>query len=136
MDDNTRAARREARESVKPKINKRSRLILDTLGSREMTASEITEELAKVGAIPYFNRNFVAPRLTELKEAGILETVGRRKATRSNIFESVWARTQRQRLENATPDARDACPEYGAAQPASGPPREEYEQLTLLKTGG
>lgn len=99
MDGNTAAARREAHTAVKPKIAKRAQIILDTLGNGEMTASEIAEELLRAGVIPYFNRNFVAPRLTELKEAGILETVGRRKATRSDISESVWARKQRQPLK-------------------------------------
>ena len=58
-----------------------------------MTASEITEELVAAGKIPYFNRNYVAPRLTELKDIGVLETVGRRKATRSDATEAdggVW----------------------------------------------
>lgn len=57
-----------------------------------MTASEITEELVAAGEIPYFNRNYVAPRLTEMKQMGILKTVGRRKATRSDATEAVWAR--------------------------------------------
>ena len=68
--------------------------ILETLGNRELTASEITEELVAAGRIPYFNRNYVAPRLTELKEIGILTTVGRRKATRSDATEAVWARAE------------------------------------------
>ena len=55
---------------------------------------EITEELVAAGRIPYFNRNYVAPRLTELKEIGILTTVGRRKATRSDATEAVWARAE------------------------------------------
>lgn len=41
-----------------------------------------------------FNRNYVAPRLTELKDIGVLETVGRRKATRSDATEAVWARKE------------------------------------------
>lgn len=77
-----------------PKVKKRSRLILETLGDRQMTASEITEELVAAGKIPYFNRNYVAPRLTELKDIGVLETVGRRKATRSDATEAVWARKE------------------------------------------
>ena len=48
----------------------------------------------RAGRIPYFNRNYVAPRLTELKEIGILTTVGRRKATRSDATEAVWARAE------------------------------------------
>ena len=61
---------------------------------KKQKASEITEELVAAGRIPYFNRNYVAPRLTELKEIGILTTVGRRKATRSDATEAVWARAE------------------------------------------
>lgn len=81
-------------DAVLPKRAARCRLILETLGNRELTASEITEELVAAGRIPYFNRNYVAPRLTELKEIGILTTVGRRKATRSDATEAVWARAE------------------------------------------
>ena len=86
----TKETRQEAYEAILPKINQRAKLVLDTLGSRSMTVSEITEELIRVGKIQYFNRNFVAPRLTELKDMGIVETCGRRKATRSNATEAVW----------------------------------------------
>lgn len=67
--------------------------MLEVLGGREMTVSEITEELVTAGKVPYFNRNYVAPRLTELKDMGIVETCGRRKATRSDATEAVWRRT-------------------------------------------
>lgn len=84
MNSITKETRRESYDAILPKVKKRSRLILETLGDRQMTASEITEELVAAGKIPYFNRNYVAPRLTELKDIGVLETVGRRKATRSD----------------------------------------------------
>lgn len=74
----TRETRRASYDAILPKSAARRRLILETLGSRRMTASEITEELLRAGKIKYFNRNFVAPRLTELKEAGVIEAVGRR----------------------------------------------------------
>ena len=90
----TKETRRESYDAILPKVKKRSRLILETLGDRQMTASEITEELVAAGKIPYFNRNYVAPRLTELKDIGVLETVGRRKATRSDATEAVWARKE------------------------------------------
>lgn len=94
MDRTTRETRRQSYDAIIPKRGKRCRLILETLGDRRMTASEITEELVQTGRIPYFNRNYVAPRLTELKEMGVVETVGRRKATRSDVTEAVWARVQ------------------------------------------
>ena len=92
MDKTTRETRRESYEAILPKVNKRCGLILATLGGREMTVSEIADELVQQGHIPYFNRNYVAPRLTELKEMGVVETCGRRKATHSNATEAVWRR--------------------------------------------
>ena len=77
MNQTTKETRRRSYDAVLPKRAARCRLILETLGNRELTASEITEELVAAGRIPYFNRNYVAPRLTELKEIGILRTVGR-----------------------------------------------------------
>ena len=84
MNQTTKETRRRSYDAVLPKRAARCRLILETLGNRELTASEITEELVAAGRIPYFNRNYVAPRLTELKEIGILTTVGRRTPTGSH----------------------------------------------------
>lgn len=93
-DKTTRETRRESYEAVLPKVNERSRLILATLGTREMTVSEITDELVAAGEIPYYNRNYVAPRLTELKDMDVVETCGRRKSTRSTATEAVWRRKE------------------------------------------
>ena len=49
MDKTTRETRRQSYDAVLPKREKRCRLILETLGAREMTASEITEELVAAG---------------------------------------------------------------------------------------
>lgn len=92
MNQTTKETRRESYDAILPKVKERARLILETLGSKEMTVSEIAEELVNSGKIPYFNRNYVAPRLTELKDMGIVETCGRRKATRSDATEAVWRR--------------------------------------------
>lgn len=118
MNQTTRETRRRSYDAVLPKRAARCRLILETLGDRSMTASEITEELVAAGRIPYFNRNYVAPRLTELKEIGILTTVGRRKATRSDATEAVWA--------GAEPSASAG---QTAAAYADNP--TEAEQMTL-----
>lgn len=92
--ETTRETRRESYEAVLPKVKERARMILEQLGTKEMTVSEITEELVDAGKIPYFNRNYVAPRLTELKDMGIVETCGRRKSTRSDATEAVWRRVE------------------------------------------
>lgn len=123
MDRTTKETRHQSYDAVLPKREKRCRLILETLGGRQMTASEITEELVASGHIPYFNRNYVAPRLTEMKQMGILETVGRRKATRSDATEAVWARAQ----QSKEAGRQAAAP---ADNPATGP-----EQMTLLGPG-
>ncbi len=94
MNEITKETRRESYDAILPKVKERARLVLETLGGRSMTVSEITEELVKAGKIPYFNRNYVAPRLTELKDMGIVETCGRRKATRSDATEAVWRRVE------------------------------------------
>lgn len=94
MSQTTRETRRKSYEAVRPKVNGRCRLILETLGAREMTVSEITDQLVEAGRIPYFNRNYVAPRLTELKDMGVVETCGRRKSTRSTATEAVWRRKE------------------------------------------
>lgn len=96
MNSNTIETRRESYEAIKPKRTDRRNLILEILGSRQMTASEITEELLAKGYIKYYDRNFVAPRLTELKEAGIVETVGKRLCKRTNKNVAVWARREPQ----------------------------------------
>lgn len=86
MNQTTKETRRRSYDAVLPKRAARCRLILETLGNRELTASEITEELVAAGRIPYFNRNYVAPRLTELKEIGILTTVGRLRGIRAALL--------------------------------------------------
>lgn len=90
----TKETRRASYDAVIPKAKERSRLILETLGSRSMTVSEITDELVKVGRIPYYNRNYVAPRLSELKDMGVVETCGRRRSTHSTATEAVWRRKE------------------------------------------
>ena len=93
-DPTTKETRKASYEAVLPKVKERSRLILKTLGSRQMTVSEITDELVATGKIPYYNRNYVAPRLTELKDMGVVETCGRRKSTHSTATEAIWRRTR------------------------------------------
>ena len=52
--------------------------ILEVLDGKEMTAKEIAVEMHKKGYIPTDERNFTAPRLTELSIKGIVEPIGKR----------------------------------------------------------
>ena len=110
MNPITKATRRESYEAVLPKVKDRSRLILETLGTRQMTVSEITDELVAAGKLPYYNRNYVAPRLTELKDIGIVETCGRRKSTRSTATEAVWRRASVQQEAGSYADSDTLSP--------------------------
>lgn len=94
MNTNTMETRRESYDAIKAKRSDRRNLILEMLGSRQMTASELTEEMLAKGYIKYYDRNFVAPRLTELKDAGIVETVGKRLCKRTNKNVAIWARRE------------------------------------------
>lgn len=84
--------RRAAHEEIKPKKQERCDLILEVLGVQQMTAEDIVDELIRLGHIKYYDRNFVAPRLTELRDAGIVETVGKRKSRRSKKQIAIWQR--------------------------------------------
>lgn len=91
---NTGDARGESYDTIETKRAARRGLILEILGSRQLTASELTEELLAKGYIKYYDRNFVAPRLTELKEAGIIHTTGKRLCHRTGKNVAIWARVE------------------------------------------
>lgn len=90
----TAETRRESYEAITTETSKRGALILDVLGDKQMTVDEIVNELIARREILHFDRNFVAPRLTELKEAGIVKTIGKRKSARTGKNVAVWARVK------------------------------------------
>ena len=70
--------RSESNETVDK--NKRYLQIIEVLkGGKEMTAKEIAVEMCNRGYIPTSERNFTAPRLTELSYKGKVEPVGKQK---------------------------------------------------------
>lgn len=95
----TRETRQEGYESVLNKRTIRAELILEILDSGPMTASEIVKELLDRGVIKYYNRNFVAPRLTELKEEGRVEVIGKRPCIMSGKNVAVWQRVETEQLK-------------------------------------
>ena len=93
MSNNTTTeTRRESYDAITTEPSKRAALILDVLGNKQMTVDEIVYELIDRNALSHFDRNFVAPRLTELKEAGTVEVIGKRKSPRTGKNVAVWAR--------------------------------------------
>lgn len=95
MDGITKQTRRQSYDGIRTRRGERCKLILETLGNRSMTVEEITDELVATGHLKYYDRNFVAPRLTELKGAGVLEVVGKKPSKRTGKNTAVWAAVRR-----------------------------------------
>ena len=87
--------RRKGYESVVPKRADRCDVILSVLGDKQMTVSELVKALLDDGIIRYYDRNFVAPRLTELKEAGKVRVIGKRACIMSGKMIAVWERVDK-----------------------------------------
>jgi hypothetical protein len=88
----TTETRRESYEAVKPTTQKRRAAVLEVLGDKEMTATEIAEALYARGDTKSAERNYAAPRLTELKAEGKVKTVGKRFCGKTGRNIAVWAR--------------------------------------------
>ena len=86
----TNETRRESHQQIKPKKSDRKALIMEVLEQGAKTAHEITQVLLYMRVIPYYDRNFVSPRLTELKEMGEVEVVGKRYEGRTDRKVAVW----------------------------------------------
>lgn len=72
--------RAESNESVnKEKRYKQILGILEGSGSDGMTAKEVAVEMHRRNYTPSAERNFSAPRLTELQKAGKVEAIGKTK---------------------------------------------------------
>lgn len=68
--------------------------ILDRLKNREMTAKEIAVELFDLGFIPSTERNYTAPRLTELEKMGYVKAVDKKKCEYTGKTVAIYERTQ------------------------------------------
>ena len=66
-------------EDIKPKCKKRYEEILDRLMSGPKTAKEIAVELFELDLIPSTERNYTAPRLTELEKMGLVKSIDKTK---------------------------------------------------------
>jgi hypothetical protein len=88
----TDETRRESYHAAKQDAATRRRVVLEILTVRgELTAREVAAELYRRGLTPSDERNFAAPRLTELKAAGQVKVTGKRKCDRTGRSVAVWA---------------------------------------------
>ena len=81
--------RAESNETVDRQ--KRYEQIIECLKEKpKQTAKEIAHMMAKKGYIPTNDRNFTAPRLTELSYKGIVEAVGKKRCEWTGKTVSVY----------------------------------------------
>ena len=66
-------------EDIKPKRKIRYEQILDRLMAGRRTAKEVAVELFDLRLIPSTERNYTAPRLTELEQMGLVRVVDKTK---------------------------------------------------------
>lgn len=81
--------RSESNEKV-DKTKRYKQIIEILVGGKEMTAKEIAVEMCNRGYIPTSERNFTAPRLTELSYKGIVEPIGKQKCEYSGKSVAVY----------------------------------------------
>ena len=81
-------------EDIKSKQKIRYKQILDRLCSGNKTAKEIAVELYELGYIPSTERNYTAPRLTELESMGYVKVVDKRKCQYTGKQVAVYKMTQ------------------------------------------
>ena len=87
----TEETRRESYGAAKQDAAARRRVILEILTERGgMTAREVAAELHRRGITPSIERNFAAPRLTELKEAGKTEASGKKICDYTGRCVTIW----------------------------------------------
>jgi len=92
MNSITKETRRESYNEILLTLNERQKTVLKVLKTGgDMTAQEISTELHRLGITPTDERNFSAPRLTELSEMGIVKAVGKKKCEKTGKTVSVWA---------------------------------------------
>ncbi len=80
---------------IQDKQKKRYEQILNRLQGREMTAKEIAVEMFELEMIPSTERNYTAPRLTELEQMGLVKVVNKKKCSYTGKMVAVYKLTQK-----------------------------------------
>ena len=79
MNKVTLQTRQMSFEDIKTKKKIRYEQILDRLMTGVKTAKEVAVELYDLGLIPSTERNYTAPRLTELEKMGLVKVIDKKK---------------------------------------------------------
>ena len=92
MENITKETRRESYHAVLPTLTERQKTVLQILNDcGDMTAQEIATELWRRGITPTDERNFSAPRLTELSDKGLVKAVGKKICGKTGKKVTVWS---------------------------------------------
>lgn len=94
MNNTTLETRQLSFTDIQDKKKKRYEQILNRLSNREMTAKEIAVEMFELGMIASTERNYTAPRLTELEQMGYVEVIGKKKCEWTGKMVAVYRRKQ------------------------------------------
>lgn len=78
MEKITEETRQMSFDEIKIDREVRYNQILEVLGNKQMTAKEIAIRLCEKGLIPTSERNFTAPRLSELTDKGKVKVVNKK----------------------------------------------------------
>ena len=92
MDNITKETRRKSYDTVLTTLTERHKAVLTILKeSGDMTAQEIAAELHRRGITSTDERNFAAPRLTELADKRLVQAVGKKICSKTGRKVSVWS---------------------------------------------
>ena len=95
MNTTTYRTRQMSFEDIQDKKKKRYIQILDRLITGPQTAKELAVELFELGFIPSTERNYTAPRLTELERMGYVRAIGKKKCEYTGKTVAVYERTEK-----------------------------------------
>lgn len=88
----TSETRRESYDRVLPTLTMRQKIVLAFLREYgDMTAQEVADMLCFLRATPTNERNFAAPRLTELADKGLVMAVGKKVCKKTSRTVAVWS---------------------------------------------
>lgn len=90
----TYQTRQMSLEDIQDKTKIRYIQILNRLDEPK-TAKELAVELFELGFIPSTERNYAAPRLTELEKMGYVKAIGKKKCKWTGKMVAVYERTQK-----------------------------------------
>lgn len=93
MNTITYQTRQMSFEDIQDKTKKRYIQILKRLNEPK-TAKELAVELFNLEFIPSTDRNFTAPRLTELEKMGYVKAIDKKKCQYSGKTVAIYERTQ------------------------------------------